>query len=160
MKSLQEGSIDKRGKKMEAKFIEMRKQFHPVFRHFFREQQKQPMAWFLMRLNYARSLAVTSIAGHLLGLGDRHCSNILIDRISGELVHIDLGIAFDQGRLLHIPERVPFRLTNDMIDGLGMSGTEGTFKRCSEHTLRVLRAASDVLMTVLECLKYDPLQDW
>ncbi len=81
---------------LETKYLELKQQFKPVLRHFFREQRSSSMAWFLMRLNYARSLAVTSIAGHLLGLGDRHCSNILIDRVNGELVHIDLGIAFDQ----------------------------------------------------------------
>ena len=33
-----------------------------------------------------------------VGLGDRHTSNILMDNTSGEVVHIDLGIAFDQVR--------------------------------------------------------------
>ena len=65
-------------------------------RHFFTEQHKHPKSWFRMRLNYARSAAVTSIVGHVLGLGDRHLSNILIDTSTGELVHIDLGIAFEQ----------------------------------------------------------------
>lgn len=55
-----------------------------------------PGSWFQMRLAYSRSVAVTSIVGHIVGLGDRHISNILIDQNSGELVHIDLGIAFDQ----------------------------------------------------------------
>ena len=49
-----------------------------------------------MRLKYTRSVATTSIVGHILGLGDRHTSNILLDNRSGEVVHIDLGIAFDQ----------------------------------------------------------------
>jgi len=48
-----------------------------------------------MRLNYTRSVAVTSIVGHILGIGDRHCSNILIDKLTGELVHIDFGIVFE-----------------------------------------------------------------
>lgn len=52
-----------------------------------------------MRLKYSRSVAVTSIVGHILGLGDRHLSNILIDTATGEVVHIDLGIAFEQVRL-------------------------------------------------------------
>ena len=37
----------------------------------------------------------------------------------GEVVHIDLGIVFDQGKLLSIPELLPFRLTRDMVDGMG-----------------------------------------
>lgn len=79
-------------------FIELRKRFHPVMRHYFTEQHKTPMAWFRTRLNYTRSVATTSIVGHLLGLGDRHISNILLDTKNGEVIHIDLGIAFEQVR--------------------------------------------------------------
>jgi ataxia telangiectasia mutated family protein len=61
---------------------------------------------------------------------------------------------------LPIPERVPFRLTGDMVDGLGISGVQGVFQRCSEETLRVLRVGSDVIMTVLEVFKHDPLHSW
>lgn len=51
-----------------------------------------------MRLNHARSFASTWIVGHVLGLGDRHTSNALVDNGSSEIVCIDLGIAFDQVR--------------------------------------------------------------
>ena len=65
-----------------------------------------------------------------------------------------------QGRRLRIPEKVPFRLTNDLVDGLGITGVDGTFRRCSEHTLRVLRESSELIMTVLEVFKHDPLYAW
>ena len=77
-------------------FADVQKRFKPVMRHYFTELHKTPTAWFGIRLNYARSVATTSIVGHVLGLGDRHTSNILMDNSSGEVVHIDLGIAFDQ----------------------------------------------------------------
>lgn len=77
-------------------FADIRKHFKPIMRHYFTELHRAPTAWFAMRLNYARSVATTSIVGHVLGLGDRHTSNILMDNSSGEVVHIDLGIAFDQ----------------------------------------------------------------
>ena len=79
-------------------FADVRKRFKPVMRHYFTELHKAPTAWFAIRLNYTRSVATTSIVGHVLGLGDRHTSNILMDNGSGEVVHIDLGIAFDQVR--------------------------------------------------------------
>ena len=82
-------------KKREA-FLNCLKRFHPVLRHYFTEQHKAPIPWFTTRLGYTRSVATTSIVGHVLGLGDRHSSNILMDHITGEVVHIDLGIAFDQ----------------------------------------------------------------
>ncbi|RDB20837.1 Serine/threonine-protein kinase TEL1 [Hypsizygus marmoreus] len=141
-------------------FEGLKKKFRPVMRHFFTERHKTPIAWFAMRLNYTRSVATTSIVGHLLGLGDRHTSNILLDNVTGQVVHIDLGIAFDQGKLLPIPELVPFRMTRDIVDGMGMSGTSGVFQRCAEETLRVLREGSEVIMTVLEVFKHDPLHSW
>lgn len=47
-----------------------------------------------------------------------------------------------------------------MVDGLGISGAQGVFQRCAEETLRVLRDRSDVILTVLEVFKYDPLHSW
>ena len=46
--------------------------------------------------------------GYIVGLGDRHSMNILIDQVSAEVVHIDLGVAFEQGLMLKTPERVCF----------------------------------------------------
>lgn len=51
-------------------------------------------------------------------------------------------------------------MTADVMDGLGISGVQGVFQRCAEETLRVLRAGSDVIMTVLEVFKHDPLHSW
>lgn len=50
--------------------------------------------------------------GYMLGLGDRHLDNILLDLQSGEVVHIDFNLAFDKGLQLRVPEIVPFRLTH------------------------------------------------
>ena len=82
--------------KLTTLFLSLRERFKPVMRHLFTEKHKVPMSWFAMRLNYTRSVATTSIVGHILGLGDRHTSNILLDSSTGEVVHIDLGIAFEQ----------------------------------------------------------------
>lgn len=67
----------------------------PVMRHHFLDRHKDPRDWYKMRLNYTRSVATTSIVGHILGLGDRHGSNIMLDNSTGEHVHVDFGIAFD-----------------------------------------------------------------
>lgn len=39
----------------------------------------------------------------------RRAGNILLHLATAMVVHIDLGVAFDQGALLTTPERVPFR---------------------------------------------------
>jgi ataxia telangiectasia mutated family protein len=51
-------------------------------------------------------------------------------------------------------------MTADMVDGMGTTGTQGVFQRCAEETLRVLREDSEVILTVLEVFKYDPLHSW
>ncbi|SPO27943.1 related to TEL1 - telomere length control protein [Ustilago trichophora] len=145
--------------KLEA-FLDVCEGMRPAFRYFFSDAQRMPRDWYETRLRYTRSVSTNSIVGHVLGLGDRHVSNILLDKESGELVHIDFGVAFDQGKLLPIPELVPFRLTRDIVDGMGINGVEGTFRRCCEETLQVLRAHQDVIKTVLEVFRHDPLFAW
>lgn len=39
--------------------------------------------WLDKRTNYTRSTAVMSMVGYILGLGDRHPSNLMLDRYSG-----------------------------------------------------------------------------
>lgn len=47
-----------------------------------------------------------------------------------------------------------------MIDGLGITGYEGTFLKVCEITLSVLREHRETLMSVLETFIHDPLVEW
>lgn len=49
--------------------------------------------------------------------------------------------------------QVPFRLTRDIIDGMGVTGVEGVFRRCCEETLLVMRTNKEALLTIIE-VKY------
>ncbi|GJN23385.1 hypothetical protein PR202_gb11029 [Eleusine coracana subsp. coracana] len=84
---------------------------------------------------FSSSVAAMSMVGHMLGLGDRHLDNILMDFSNGDVVHIDYNICFDKGKRLKIPEIVPFRLTQTIESALGLTGVEGVFRvACeSEH---------------------------
>ena len=59
-------------------------------------------------------------------------------------------MAFEQGKFLPTPETVPFRLTRDMVDGMGLTGVEGVYRRCCEKTMEVMRTSQESLMTVVE----------
>ena len=98
--------------------------------------------------------------GYILGLGDRHMNNILMDMNTAEIVHIDLGIAFDAGLTLKTPELIPFRLTRDLIHGLGIYQTEGIYRQCAEKTMQVMRDNEEMLLTILQVFLYDPLHKW
>ncbi|KAJ3232044.1 Serine/threonine-protein kinase smg1 [Chytriomyces hyalinus] len=116
--------------------------------------------WWQKTKNFAHSSGVNSVIGYIIGLGDRHLDNVLIDGVTGEVVHIDYNVCFEKGLRLRVPETVPFRLTQNIVGGFGISGVEGGFRESSEKTLKVLRQKSDVLMSLLDSLAYDPISDW
>ena len=60
------------------------------------------------------------------------------------------GVAFEQGKTLPTPETVPFRLTRDVVDGMGVAGVEGVFRRSCEKTMEVMRASHEELRTIVE----------
>ena len=114
--------------------------------------------WLERRTVYIRSLAVMSIVGYVLGLGDRHPSNLLIDRCTGIVVHIDFGDCFEAAMMREkFPEQIPFRLTRMLVYAMEASGVEGSFRITCEHTMRVLRLNRESLMAILEAFIYDPL---
>jgi serine/threonine-protein kinase ATR len=67
----------------------------------------------------------------------------LFDSLTGDTVHVDLNCLFDkvsplssldlrselmgQGKTFEIPEKVPFRLTHNMVEAMGVNGVEGAF---------------------------------
>lgn len=134
--------------------------FPPSMHEWFSETYPEPDAWFAARLRYARSAAVMSMTGHMLGLGDRHGENILLEESTGGVFHVDFNCLFDKGLTFEKPELVPFRLTHNMQDAMGAYGHEGPFRHCSELTLALLRQERDTLMTVLETFLYDPTTDF
>ncbi|GAB2267814.1 hypothetical protein Dimus_002790 [Dionaea muscipula] len=142
---------------LKAKILPM---FPPVFHKWFLNTFSEPAAWFRARVAYAHTTAVWSMVGHIVGLGDRHGENILFDSTTGDCVHVDFSCLFDKGLQLEKPELVPFRLTQNMIAGLGITGYEGIFLRVCEITLSVLRTHRETLMSVLETFIHDPLVEW
>lgn len=133
--------------------------FPPMFHRWFVAQFPEPSAWFAARLRYTRSCAVMSMVGTILGLGDRHGENILFEEGNGGTFHVDFNCLFDKGLTFVKPERVPFRLTHNMVDAMGMYGYEGPFRKSSELTLKLLRQHEETLMTILEAFVYDPTLD-
>lgn len=117
--------------------------------------------WIERRSNFTRSLAVMSVVGYILGLGDRHPSNLMVDRISGRVVHIDFGDCFEiTSTRSKYPEIIPFRLTRMLTNCMEASGTEGTYRLTCERVMRVLRDNRDSVMAMLEAFVYDPLISW
>jgi ataxia telangiectasia mutated family protein len=93
--TIQQAQQASRGTRL-REYRKVTEHYHPVMHYFFMHEFNGPDAWYASRLAYTRSTAAISILGHVLGLGDRHGHNILLDKKTGEVVHIDLGVAFEQ----------------------------------------------------------------
>ncbi|XP_032621521.1 serine/threonine-protein kinase ATR isoform X5 [Chelonoidis abingdonii] len=132
----------------------------PIFHEWFLRTFPDPTLWYSSRSAYCRSTAVMSMVGYILGLGDRHGENILFDSLTGECVHVDFNCLFNKGETFEVPEIVPFRLTHNMVNGMGPMGTEGLFRRACEVTMRLMRDQREPLMSVLKTFIHDPLVEW
>lgn len=150
---------DKADKQIDIFQKQVLDQYPPVFHKWFVQQFPEPSAWFASRIRYTRSCAVMSMVGTILGLGDRHGENILFEEGNGGTFHVDFNCLFDKGLTFAKPEQVPFRLTHNMVDAMGMYNYEGPFRKSSELTLKLLRQHEETLMTIMEAFVYDPTLD-
>lgn len=114
--------------------------------------------WLKRISNFSSTSALMSVVGYILGLGDRHTSNIMIQRETGNVIHIDLGDCFEitKNRLL-FPELIPFRLTRFMVRALGPAGVNGLFKETAEQVMKIIRRRRENVMAVLEIFVHSPI---
>lgn len=113
--------------------------------------------WLDRRTTYTRSTAVMSMVGYLLGLGDRHPSNLMLDRYSGKLLHIDFGDCFEASMNREkFPERVPFRLTRMMERAMEVSGIEGNFRCVAAFVVNIRTRSTAYLSSASTCRKLAP----
>ena len=82
--------------------------------------------FFETRKQLIEDYALISIAGYLLGIGDRHTENLMLTG-SGRAVSIDFGYCFGLSSHLPIPETVPFRLTPNIVEVMKPFGLRGLF---------------------------------
>ena len=127
---------------------------------FFWLKAPSAESWMKQNQAYTISIAITSIVGYIIGLGDRHPSNLLINRNTGNVVHIDFGDCFERAALRrYLPEVVPFRLTRMMVKALGAGGVNGIFKTAFVNMSQLLRHHKSVLLMVLSIFVHEPLID-
>ena len=117
-----------------------------------------PETWLQRVDNFTKSTGLMSITGYIIGLGDRHPSNIMIQRDTGRVIHIDFGDSFESA--MHrksYPERVPFRLTRMIINAFDCGGIDGLFRRTCEDTMNVLREHRTSIFAQLEIFVHEPI---
>lgn len=129
----------------------------PVLGSWMADHFPNPEIWYEARINFIRSTAIWSMIGYVIGLGDRHGDNILIHLHTGEVTHVDFDCIFEKGARLKIPEIVPFRLTQNIMDAFGIFKEKGVYQRTCEVVQRVLRKNSKNIISFLDSFIHDPL---
>jgi phosphatidylinositol kinase/protein kinase (PI-3 family) len=118
-------------------------------------KSERPDVWFTHKSNFARSTAVMSIVGYIIGMGDRHLSNILFMKNSGNVVHIDFSDCFEVAmKRPEFPERVPFRLTRMMIRVFGIAGVHGVFSKTATFVMNLMRRNQAALLAFLDIFEH------
>ena len=121
-------------------------------------KSKDCESWFIRTTNYSRSLAVMSIVGYILGLGARHLNNLIMNRKTGKIYHLDFSNCFEvTKKIKQYQEKVPFRLTRMLVRALGITGVEGLFRITCEKILKLLRDNKDSLLAFLSAMVHNPL---
>jgi DNA-dependent protein kinase catalytic subunit len=132
-----------------------------LMRRYIRSLSASTEAYFVLRNQFITSYAVASACQYILGIGDRHLSNWLIDLRTGRAIGIDFGMAFGHGTLnIHIPELMPIRLTRQILKLMAPLEQSGLFQATMVHILQALRENNDLLMCVLDVFVKEPSIDW
>ncbi|KAJ2488573.1 hypothetical protein IWW37_004682 [Coemansia sp. RSA 2050] len=131
------------------------------------KRASSPAALFLALRSMVKSAGMASVAGYLLGLGDRHLGNTLVcDR---GLVNIDFNVCFDFGGSANIPEQVPFRMSPILEYLCGSPPTESrlrpfalsrAFEAAAVSTLLFARMDRNLLVALARSAQFRPFMEW
>ncbi|CAF0815340.1 unnamed protein product [Brachionus calyciflorus] len=132
-----------------------------LFRKFLRTLSSNTESYFVIRNEFIKSYAVASTCQYILGIGDRHLSNWMIDLKTGRAIGIDFGIAFGHATMnIPVPELVPIRLTRQILKLIAPLEQRGLFESSMLHCLNALRENNDLLMCILDVFIKEPSIDW
>ncbi|KAK2527806.1 Prkdc [Columba livia] len=132
-----------------------------LLRRAFVKMSTSPEAFLSLRSHFASSHALMSISHWILGIGDRHLSNFMINKETGGMVGIDFGYAFGSAtQFLGVPELMPFRLTRQFVNLMMPVKEWGLIYSVMVHALRAYRRDPDLLISTMDVFVKEPSLDW
>ena len=138
--------------------VNQEEKFNILYKYYY-EHFFDPNLWYKAKQRYIISTAIWSMVSFLIGLGDRHLGNIMLNINNGEVVHIDFGYVALKGLSLPIPEIVDFRFTMNLRKNLGLSEEYGLFNYICVKTLKAFKEYYKALSSRIEYYQFDPLFD-
>ncbi|KAJ7402013.1 hypothetical protein BTVI_90061 [Pitangus sulphuratus] len=132
-----------------------------LLRRAFVKMSTSPEAFLSLRSHFASSHALMCISHWILGIGDRHLSNFMINKETGGMVGIDFGYAFGAAtQFLGVPELMPFRLTRQFVNLMMPVKEWGLIYSVMVHALRAYRSDPDLLISTMDVFVKEPSLDW
>jgi len=122
--------------------------------------QRAPNAatWVTQSAGFTVTIALMSMVGYVIGLGDRHPSNAMAQRETGKVIHVDFGDSFETGMTKNkFPERPPFRLMRMIVNALDCGTVEGVSQQTCEDVACVLGDSQAPLIALLDIFVHEPL---
>jgi phosphatidylinositol 3-kinase len=113
----------------------------------------------IIKTRFAQSLAISSAIAYIIGLGDRHLDNIMINS-KGQIFHIDYGYIMENPiKLFNTPE---IKLTTDIIDFLGGINSiyYNEFKKLIVKIYNLYRANKNILYIYFKYICESKYLDW
>jgi len=101
--------------------------------------------------NFVKSCAGYSIITYILGIGDRHLDNVLLNK-NGHLFHIDFGWAFGRDPKAYA---APMKFTKEMVNAMGGPHSAGyrDFQRYCCLAFSILRKHSGLILNMLGLMR-------
>ncbi|KAJ4925203.1 hypothetical protein JOQ06_017938 [Pogonophryne albipinna] len=132
-----------------------------LLKRAFLKMCNSPEAFLSLRSHFISSHALLCVSHWILGIGDRHLSNFMINMETGGIIGIDFGHAFGSAtQFLSVPELMPFRLTQQFVNLMQPLKESGLIQSIMVHSLRAYRAEPDLLLNTMDVFVKEPSLDW
>lgn len=120
-----------------------------------------PEAWFTLRQNFVGSYSALCASGYMLGIGDRHLGNILINNRSARVIGIDFGCVFGTAtQFLKVPELAPIRMTSQIVNVTSPVGWRAFYLPQMANCFLAFRQSSHLLMNTMDVFVKEPTLNW
>ncbi|XP_070783882.1 DNA-dependent protein kinase catalytic subunit [Enoplosus armatus] len=132
-----------------------------LLKRAFLKMCNSPEAFLSLRSHFISSHALLCVSHWIIGIGDRHLSNFMINMETGGMIGIDFGHAFGSAtQFLPVPELMPFRLTQQFVNLMQPLKESGLVQSVMVHSLRAYSAEPDLLLNTMDVFVKEPSLDW
>ena len=113
----------------------------------------------IIKTKFVNSLAISSAIAYIIGIGDRHLDNIMINN-QGQIFHVDYGYILENPTIIfNMPE---IKVTDEIIDFLGGTNSiyYNEFKKLIVQVYNQCRANKNIIYIYFKYICENGYLDW